>query len=140
MVALQKRGRFEVVELSRADCRRLFGAESFNSTAALPTGFVATIGRRYAADAVLFVDVTGYRYMRPLMLGLRAKLARTDDSGIMWAFDDVVDASRPGVAAAVEAAYSNPKERVSTGEAALLSPSRFSAFAADSMFSTLPAR
>ena len=138
--ALQQQNRFEVVTLSRADCRRMFGAESFNSTSALPTGFTARIGGKFAADAVLFVDLTTWRSMRPLALGLRAKLARTDDAGIVWAFDEVVDAAMPEVSSAVLARYTDPKDPVSMGEASLRSPSRFGAFAATAMFSTLPQR
>jgi hypothetical protein len=63
--ALQRRMRFEVVPVSRAWCRRYFGAEEFSSAAALPHDFLARLGADHAADGVLFVDVTCAPSSRP---------------------------------------------------------------------------
>jgi hypothetical protein len=138
--SLQKQARFEVVRLSRADCRRLFGEESFNSTSALPAGFLEKIGSEFSAGAVLFVDLTAHRAYRPQALGLRAKLATVDDARILWAFDEVISAGSPEVAAAVEKKFNDPKAPFDLGAAALQSPGKFGAFAADAMFATLPVR
>ncbi|HUG11249.1 MAG TPA: hypothetical protein VMM36_09560 [Opitutaceae bacterium] len=140
LAALQKEMRFEVVTLSRAECRRTFGAESFNSTAALPRGFTERITRELAADALLFVDLTAHRSQRPLMLGLRAKLATADGKQLLWTFDEIVDASSPIVAKAVQDHFKDTTAKFQLGDAALRSPSRFAAFSAAAMFSTLPPR
>jgi hypothetical protein len=138
--SLQQRGRFEVVRLTRADCRRMFGKESFNSTDALPHDFAEQIAREFAADAVLFVDLTAHRANRPLMLGMRAKLASAAGGRLLWAFDEVFDAESPNVAEAAREHFHDPHAPVQAGEAAVRSPGRFAKFATTSMFATIPHR
>lgn len=141
--ALQSQQRFEVVPLPREECKRLFGAPEFSSTAALPHGMLEQLATRYAADAVLFTDITVYQPYRPQSLGLRSKLATVRDVRIVWTFDEIISASDPSVANSarrrpVESAQGRGPVDLSPGT--LLSPSRFAAFAADEMFRTLPPR
>ncbi|HYC71887.1 MAG TPA: hypothetical protein VEB66_11810 [Opitutaceae bacterium] len=140
-VALQRQARFEVVTVSRADCRRWFGAPSFASTGALPHDLLAEIARRHQADAVLFVDLTAERSYRPLLLGLRAKLATARDTRIVWAVDEIVSADQPAVAAGMSRAAASTKGSVSaTILDSIQSPSRFAAYVSDALFRTLPPR
>lgn len=139
--ALQPLGRFEVVVFDRAECRRRFGAEAFSSASALPHGFLETVRREYAADGVLFVDVTVYEAYRPLSLGLRAKLATADGARLVWTFDNVFSAADPAVANAAR----NHRLGVDRSgvpadftRSVLQSPSRFADYAATAMFATLP--
>ena len=140
LAALQQAQRFEVVPLARDACRRRYGAEAFNSTAALPPDFLATLGREHAADAVLFVDVTTRRFYPPLTLGLRARLATVADVRLVWTYDEVIAADDPAVVVAVRRRHYQPGNPVDLGPATLQSPARFGAFAAEMMFSTLPSR
>jgi hypothetical protein len=136
--ALQQQTRFEVVVLSREECHRIFGSNDYSSVAALPRGFLETIGSRYAVDAVLFTDLTTYQAYRPLSLGLRSKLAAVRDVRLIWAFDEIFSADDPKVrrfyGQSDRAAPSSPLPT------ALQSPLRFGAVAADLMFRTLPPR
>lgn len=138
--ALQEQNRFEIVPYSRAAFFRRFGRTALSSAAALPHDFLAHLKREYAADAVMFVDVTVYRPYRPQTLGLRAKLASIDGLRLVWTFDNVFSADQAPVANAarhfqLKAESSVPADLT---DAILLSPSRYAAYAASTMFATLP--
>ncbi len=142
LTALQRQVRFEVVRVSREDCQRLFGAGDFASTAALPPGFLERIAEKYAVDAVLFTDLTVYRANRPLALGLRSKLATIRDVRLVWAFDEVFSAEDATMVNSVRRHYGagDRPAPVDPTPAALQSPTRFGAVAAEVMFRTLPPR
>jgi hypothetical protein len=139
--ALQLQNRFEVIAVSRDTCRRLFGVEELASVEALPADFMAVIRREFAADAVLFIDITVFRAYRPLEIGLRAKLATVQDVRLVWTFDNVFSAADPAV-------VNSARRQILTGglpdipadlsAAVVQSPSRFTAYAAEAMFATLP--
>lgn len=142
LTALQQQTRFEVVVVTREECRRLFGANDFSSVAALPHGFLDKLATHYAVDAVLFTDLTVYRAYRPLSLGFRAKLACVRDVRLVWAFDEIFSADDPRIRNSVRLYYRRsdraaPSDPMST---ILQSPARFGAVAADLMFRTLPLR
>lgn len=143
LTALQKQARFEIVVLSRQECLRRFGATELLSTAVLPTDFMDTIARAYAADAVLFTDLTVYDAYRPLAIGLRAKLATLKDPRMIWNFDEIFSTNDPAVANSARQFYlgsqggMNPTD---TTSAALQSPSKFAGYVMSAMFTTLPPR
>jgi hypothetical protein len=141
--ALQQQQRFEVVVVTRVECLRRFRSESFSSTALLPQTFLEQVAIQWAADAVLFVDLTAFEPNRPLVLGIRSKLARVDDARVIWAFDTVFSAADPAVAlgARRHADRGNQLKGPADLEAGImLSPSRFGAYVAETTFETLPAR
>jgi hypothetical protein len=143
LAALQKQARFEVVVLSREESRLWFGAAEFSSTSALPPGYLGRIAAKFAADAVLFVDLTVYQPYRPLAVGFRAKLATTAEVRIAWTFDEVISAGDPGVAGRARRDYQQADRsggQVDLSPTVLQSPGRFAAFAAEAMFRTLPPR
>lgn len=140
LLALQRAQRFEVVPLRRADCRRRYGVDAFASTAALPPGLLEQLGREYAAEAVMFVDLTALQSYPPLALGLRAKLATIGDVRLVWSFDEVVAADDPAVGVAVRRRFAAPAKPGESGVGVLQSPVRFGGFAAEAMFATLPPR
>jgi len=141
VAALQRENRFEVVSFSRAESLRRFRTAGFSSTSALPHGLLDALREAFAADGVLFVDVTVFRPYRPLALGLRARLATIDGSRIVWTFDTVFSAEDPAV---VNAARRHVLGSDGAGmptdlsRGALQSPGRFAGYAAAAMFATLP--
>jgi hypothetical protein len=140
---LQKQLRFEVVRLSRTDCMRRFGAPEFPSVGALPHDFLATLGREFAAEAVLFVDITAYQGYRPLILGVRAKLATVDQTRLLWSFDEIFSADDPAVGNSVRHFYGAADPSgipVDASHAGLQSPGKFAAYVASATFNTLPPR
>ncbi|HND61718.1 MAG TPA: hypothetical protein PLB90_09595 [Opitutaceae bacterium] len=139
--ALLHQHRFEVVALTRDDCRRLLGSEELSSVAVLPANLMANLRREYAADGVMFVDVTSFSAYRPIAIGLRAKLATTQDVRLVWTFDTVFSSADPAVAnSARHAALETSRKDVPADltPAVLLSPGKFAGYAAEAMFQTLP--
>ncbi len=140
---LQKQLRFEVVRFSRADSLRKFGATEFSSVSALPHDYLAALGREYGADAVLFVDVTSYRGYRPLVLGVRAKLATVEQTRLLWSFDEVFAADDPAVGNSVRHYYGAADPSgipLDARHGGLQSPGKFAAYVAAATFNTLPPR
>lgn len=139
--ALQKEKRFEVVTLTREDCRRKFGVEELSSVAALPRDFMTTLRRDYAVDAVLFLDLTAFSAYRPLSIGIRAKLAGVEDVRLLWSFDTVFSAADAAVANSARRHLLKQDRTAAPADlspAALQSPSRFGGYVAAATFSTLP--
>ncbi len=141
--ALQQQQRFEVVTLSREECLRRFRVESFASTGLLPRDLLAVAAENWGADAVLFVELTAFEPNRPLVLGVRSKLALVETGRLLWAFDTVFSSADPSVA--LGARRHAARGRRGSGPAdldagVLLSPSRFGGYVAETTFATLPVR
>lgn len=139
--ALQQQNRFEIVTLSREDCEMHFGKMSIASTEALPHDFFATLKRIYAADAVMFVDITVYHAYHPLALGIRSKLASIESMRVIWTFDNVYSTDNPLVAAGARHYFLESEHQGVPGDltpAILESPGRFATYAAFTTFATLP--
>ena len=140
---LQRQLRFEVVRLSRAECAWRFGASELSSVTALPHDLLATLGREFNAEAVLFVDVTSYRAYRPLALGVRAKLATVEPTRLLWTFDEIFSADDPAVSNSVRRYYGTADPSgipLDSGHGALQSPGKFATYVAAATFNTLPPR
>jgi hypothetical protein len=139
---LQKQNRFEVIPLTREETLTRFRLEEISSTAAVPPSFMPQLRRDYAADGVVFVDLTVYKVYRPLSIGLRAKLVSTEgDARVLWAFDDVFAATDPKVANSARRHFAETDRHGAPADfthAVLQSPSRFASYAAAEMFATLP--
>lgn len=134
---------FEVVTISRNELVALCGREQVNSTEALPPSLLAALRGQYAADAVMFVDITHDDPYRPITLGVRAKLV--DARGgmdILWSCDTLFNAGDPAVATAARRFQLNAGRQEfpadTDGASVLLSPARFARYAANAVFSTLP--
>jgi hypothetical protein len=138
---LQRERRFEVVPLSREQCARLFLVPEFSSVSALPAGFMDVLHREFAADAVIFVDVTVFHAYQPVALGLRGKLATLRDSRLVWTFDEVFSADNAAVANSARRHFLRGDSGgvpADLSPAVLQSPARFTGYAAAAMFDTLP--
>jgi hypothetical protein len=139
--ALLKENRFEMLVLTRDECRRHFGVDELSSTAALPHDFMEKMHRDYAVDAVLFVDLTSLQAYRPLDLGVRAKLATVEEVRLLWSFDSVFSASDVGVANSARRYFlraNGAGSPIDLSTSVLQSPSRFAEYVASAMFATLP--
>ncbi len=146
LTELNQAARFEVVTITRDELARVTGTRQLNSTSPLPPGFIDrlfNIYNQYAADAVLFVDLTAYSPYPPLSLGVRARLAPIRESEILWAADVNFSAADPAVANSARrhalnlAKSSGPADLSHT---ILQNPTRFAAYAAAATFDTLPPR
>jgi hypothetical protein len=139
---LQKQNRFEIVPISREECLHRFRAEEFLSTAALPYDFMNLLRREYGADGVMLIDLTAYKPYRPLVLGVRAKLATTGyEPKILWSFDNIFSASDAAVANSARHHFLESNRQgipADLTQSALQSPSRFGSYVASTTFETLP--
>mgnify|MGYP001412467650 CR=1 FL=1 len=139
---LQKCNRFEVVTLTREDVQRRFRQPEVLSTAALPHDFMVKLRRDLAVDGVMFVDLTAYKPYRPLVIGVRAKLAMAgEDVQLVWAFDNIFSTADPAVANSarnhfIDSDRGGVPADLSPG--VLHSPSKFAEYVAAQAFSTLP--
>ena len=142
LTELQKQNRFEIIALTREDLLLRFRTAELRSTEALPHDFVARLRREHAADGVMFIDLTVYKPYRPLVIGVRAKLALlSDDVRLVWSFDNVFSAADPTVANSARHFFLNSDQRDVPADltpAVLQSPSRFAAYVAAQAFATLP--
>jgi hypothetical protein len=140
--ALQRQQRFEVVTLDRNESRRSYGAQEFLSTAALPAGLLNRLAKDFAADAVLFVDITSFRAHRPLELGIRSKLVMLQSREIIWSFDEIFSLADPRIDASARRHAKTSRTPVPVNLSANLSqsPTAFAAYVAETVFTTLPPR
>jgi len=139
--ALQLQNRFEVVPLTREECHRYFQTNEISSVSEIPANLMSVLQREYAADAVLFIDLTVYRAYHPLSVGLRAKLATIDSAHLVWTFDNVFSADDPAVASsAIQYLKTRDQNGLPSDMIAvdLESPVRFATYASAAMFATLP--
>ncbi len=142
-LSLQRSGAFEIVPIGRAQMHKLFGKEQFSSAGILPDNLLPDIMNLYAADGIVFVDVTVNRPYRPLALGLRARILDIRTMKVVWSVDALFDSSDPAVARAASAyarrSTFNPHP-VDVSSGILQSPKAFANFAVDTLFATLPLR
>lgn len=141
---LSATGRFEVVPISRNELVALCGRDQVNSTEPLPPRLLAAIRNEYRAEAMMFVDITQDDPYRPITLGVRAKLvdARGEGMSTLWSCEEVFSSGNPAVANSARRygieegrqAFPAPQD----GSDVLLSPARFSRYAANAVFATLP--
>ncbi len=96
--ALVKTSRFEVVDATPEELRRCTGKMSWTGEEVLPADFFDGLRNVYGCDAVLFCQLTIFRPSAPLAVGWRLKLADAKTGKILWAADEIFDASNLEVA------------------------------------------
>jgi hypothetical protein len=141
--SLERQARFEVVVLTREECGKMFGVPDFASTDSLPPDFLSKLATEYAAQGVMFVDITAFAPYRPLSIGVRAKLATVADRRLIWSFDEVFTCLDPSIVAGLRKYYLKNNQSagpVDLAADALVSPRLFAVYAADTAFQTLPRR
>jgi hypothetical protein len=134
---------FEVVSVSREDLRLLTGRDAWGGEEKLPRDFFDKLHEKLGVDAVLFSRLTQFRAYEPLSVGWRLKLFDAAEPQVLWAVDEVFDASVPEVAAAARRyAQRRPDASLSLqdSQAVLSSPRRFGRYTASAVVETLPGR
>ena len=95
---LSKSGRFELIIVSGKQLRSWTGRSSWTVTDQLPTEFLSRIRKETGSDAVLFSQLNRFEPYPPLAVGLSMHLVETEIARMVWAVDEMVDASDPTVA------------------------------------------
>jgi hypothetical protein len=143
--------KFEVIRPSRENLHSRTGRGVWSGLEALPAGFFEALRDDCGCDAVFFCELTAFRPYSPMAIGWRCKLVDVRTKQILWATDEVFDASLPAVANAAhqfDSQMSRPKPAGfwgfwSGGEghwAMLNSPRRFGQYTVASLLTTLPDR
>ncbi len=137
---LVKRNLFEVVKVSPETMKEMFSKERYSSVEYLPTQLIANLHSSIAIDGILLLDVSYFNAYQPVGLGIRAKLLDGNTGEVVWAADEVFDASNPEVSNAARKYYKTesiiPYPLQST-QTVLHSPNRFSKYVANSLFSAI---
>jgi hypothetical protein len=90
---LIKAKKFEVVTASPKAIQNLTGQAAWTGAEVLPADFFGSLQRVYGCDAVLFCQLTAFRAYPPLLIGWRMKLVDVSTQKVIWAADEVYDAS-----------------------------------------------
>jgi hypothetical protein len=140
---LGKTKKFELVTVAPETLRAWTGQAAWRAEEKLPSDFLKLLRDRLDCDGVLFSRVTQYRAYPPLCVGLSLKLAEIETAELVWAADEIFDASEPGVVNGARR-YQLTREQLPTpladSRSILNSPSGFGRYAVSGIFATLPAR
>ena len=96
--ALTKTAKFEVAVTTPETLRRCTGKLSWTGGEVLPADFFSSLRNVYGCDAVMFCQLTVLRASPPLAVGWRLKLVEVKTGKILWATDEIFDASNLSVA------------------------------------------
>ena len=109
----------------------------------LPSDFFERLQNALGCDAVLFARLQPYHAYRPLVVGWNLKLVEAKAKSVLWAADEVFDASEVRVAKAAESYSRDHVEAVrplADSSSILSSPRRFSQYTLSALLTTLPER
>ena len=140
---LVKTKRFEVVAVDPLRLRQGTGQPYWTGTETLTPGFLAFLRREYGCDGVLFAELTTYRAYAPLAVGWRFKLVDARSGQVVWAADELFDATRTSVARDAESFGKHGFALPFAHEEnwlALNSPNEFGRYSAATVLNTLPNR
>lgn len=140
---LGKTRKFELIIVTPAQLRAWTGRAHWRAEEELPADFLRVLQAQLGCDGVLFTRITQFRPYPPLAVGLSLKLAEASTGDLIWATDEVFDASEPAVVNSARR-YQQTREQLpaslADSRSILNSPSTFGRFAAGSVLTTLPAR
>jgi len=140
---LVKTKRFELVPVDPEELRRGTGQSHWTGTETMPADFLDFLRREYGCDGVLFAELTTYHGYAPLAVGWRLKLVDARSGQIIWATDELFDATQPAVrrasqnfeAKGIVWPFSHDENWL-----ALNSPRQFGRYSAATLLAALPER
>ncbi len=139
---LTKTSKFEVVPISRAELKADFGFSQISSTQIIPGDVLTRLANEYAADGILFTDLTHYSPYRPVAIGVRCKLVDSRSGVQRWVFDHLFDTASPDIALdAKRYCMEEEDEQLpipTDGESILQSPTQFGKYVAYETYRSLP--
>jgi len=97
---------------------------------------IIELSKRYNLDGILFGNVTESRFFSPQLLSLSVELVASETGLVIWSSSVHLDAGDPRVRDGIQAFYGT-EEQPDAWRVALLSPERFSRFAAYQIASLL---
>ncbi len=140
---MSKTRKFEVISVSSERLRHWTGRSSWNAEENLPPDLLQVLRTELACDAILFSRLSLFHPYPPLAVGWNLKLVDANDTNLLWAADEVVDASDQSVASGArryQKAREHHSAHVADSRSILLSPKRFGQYAASAILTSLPTR
>ena len=140
---LSKTKVFEVVIVTPEQLLAWSGRAAWRADEVLPVDFFERARKSTGCDAVLFAHLRPYHAYRPMSIGWNLKLVETHTKGVLWAADELFDASQPAVIRAAEQywdGHHDGSRPSAEAEAILNSPRRFSQYTLCALLATLPQR
>jgi hypothetical protein len=140
---LVKTKKFEAVPVDEDFLFARTGRTAWTGRETLPPNFFGDLRREYDCDGVLFAELTTYRAYAPLAVGWRFKLVDARTQQIIWAADELFDASQPDIRRAATKFETTKTEfppLAAKDWAMLNSPRRFGRYTAATLLDTLPQR
>lgn len=138
LAELGKAQRFELVAVSPDQMRDLTGRPAVRPEEPIPQDLIRRLRQQAGCDGALFAHVQPYRAYPPLKLGWNLKLADLHSRQIIWAADEVFDASEASVA---RAAWQYARQHGAGPQEAslvLTAPRRFAQYTLAALFARLP--
>jgi hypothetical protein len=140
---LARSSRFELIPVTGNQLRSWTGRSVWTITDQLPAEFLARIREETGCDAVLFSQLNRYDPYPPLAVGLTLHLVEAELPRVVWAVDEMLDASDPTVATGAQrfaARHATEASPLADSRDVLRSPRRFGQYAAYTLVGTVPAR
>lgn len=134
---------FELAVLSPAQLRHWTGRDTWTGMEELPADFFQRLQARTGCDAVLFAQLTHFQAYPPLAVGWNLRLVDCQQKTILWAVDEILDASQPAVANGARnyaRTHSQGRPTIADSWSILHSPRRFGTYTASLVLETLPER
>jgi hypothetical protein len=143
LAELGKTGRFEVMRVHARDLQNWTGHKDWSASDPLPPTLFSAAREKLNCDGVLFAELTQYRPYPPLAVGWKLKLAEARTGEILWAVDEVFDASQPAVengARHYQLKSAQVANSLADSRFILVSPTAFGHYTAEAVFQTLPSQ
>lgn len=140
---LAKTKAFEAVFITPEQMRDWTGAPSMKADDNLPPKLFSLLREVTGCEGFLFAHIRPYHAYKPIAIGWQFKLIESRTPRVIWAADEVFDASNPSVAGAAERYWRQCADGAGTSgdaQAILSSPRRFSQYTLWSLLSTMPGR
>jgi len=134
---------FELVAVTPEQLRKWTSKARWSAEEKLPADFFQHLQNALGCDAVLFTRLQPYHAYPPLVVGWNLKLIEAEDKSVLWAADEVFDASQPAIVKAAERYSDSHVESVrplADSHTILSSPRRFSQYTLSALLTTLPER
>jgi hypothetical protein len=136
-----KSKRFEILRISPDELQGWVGSKQVDSTRVLPRALLTRAKEELMCDGLLFSQVTQFHAYPPLAIGWSLKLVDVRSGAILWAADEVFDASQQSVvngARLFRLRNSQLSSSLEDSKFILLQPNTFGHYSAAALIALLP--
>jgi hypothetical protein len=138
---LGKRGKFELVRIRPDQIREMTGHWAWQPKERLPAALIEGLIKLFDCDGVLLPELSHLNSYPPLVIGWHVRLMDLKSLEILWAVDEVFQASEPAVANAARKhhlRHSRHCRSLADSKFILVSPLLFGRYTTEAIVSTIP--